>query len=356
MAALSRLQRLFALSELVELAELMGHQRPNKRRIVRHRLDPLQHHSNEEFLARYKLSKESFNALLEEITPHLPSSRDRRGLRISPSLQLLVTLRYLATGSFQLTVADTSEMSQASASRCIRRVVRAIAEVSAGHIRFPTPAEEGAVTQAFSAIAGMPECIGCIGGTLIPIKGPGGDDAELYRCRQGFFAINMTAVCDASLLVTNLVVNWPGSAHDSKIFNESRLRQTLEPGHYRGFLLGHCGYPCHPYLLTPYADPKAPHEEKFNQAHARTHSCVERMFGILKRRFSILTTPLRTKRASRSDIIVATVVLHNIAVRNGLPLEEGPEGRVEENVPVPDQENAAEGHIRRAEIAARFIS
>ena len=274
-----------------------------------------------------------------------------------PGLQLLAALRYLATGNFQLTVADTADMSQASASRCIRRVVRAITEVSARHIRFPTPAEEDAIMQAFSTIAGMPGCIGCIDGTLIPIRGPGGHDAELYRGRKGYFAYNVMAVCDASLLVTNLVVNWPGSAHDSRIFNESQLCQTLQTGHYRGFLLGDGGYPCRSYLLTPYANPRAPHEEKFNQAHIRTRNCVERMFGILKRRFSILATPLRTKLALRSDVIVATVVLHNIAVRNKLPLEEGLEVTAVENVPeLNHQENAASGNTKRAEIAARFFS
>ncbi len=248
-------------------------------------------------------------------------------------------------------------MSQASASRSIRQVVHAIAQVSARHISFPTPAEEGTIMQAFSTIAGMPGCIGCIDGTLIPIRGPGGDDAELYRGRKGFFAYNVMAVCDASLLVTNLVVNWPGSAHDARIFNESRLCETLQSGHYRGFLLGDGGYPCRSYLLTPYANPRAPHEEKFNQAHIKTRNCVERMFGILKRRFNILATPLRTKLASRSDIIVATVILHNIAVRNGLPLEEGADVRVVDNIPPPEhQENVGAGHTRRAEIAVRFFS
>ncbi|KAG0714598.1 putative nuclease HARBI1 [Chionoecetes opilio] len=65
------------------------------------------------------------------------------GLRISPSLQLLVSLRYLATGNFQLTPADTADMSQASVSRCIKKVVHAIAEVAPRYIRLPTPAEEG---------------------------------------------------------------------------------------------------------------------------------------------------------------------------------------------------------------------
>lgn len=45
-----------------------------------------------------------------------------------------------------------------------------------------------------------------------------------------------------------------------------------------------------------------------------TRNCVERVFGILKR-FGVLATTIRTKLASRSDIVGATVVLNNIAVK-----------------------------------------
>ncbi|KAG0718518.1 putative nuclease HARBI1 [Chionoecetes opilio] len=132
------------------------------------------------------------------------------GLRISPRMQLLATLRYNATGDMQLTIADTADMSKASVCRCVQRVTRAIARIAPRHIKCPTPTEEIAQMQAFSRIAGMPGCIGCIDGTLIPIKSPGGDAAELYRCRKDFFAFNIMAVCTSSLLFSSLVVNWPG--------------------------------------------------------------------------------------------------------------------------------------------------
>ncbi|KAK3884274.1 hypothetical protein Pcinc_011439 [Petrolisthes cinctipes] len=56
--------------------------------------------------------------------------------------------------------------------------------------------------------------------------------------------LKVLGVCDASLKFTNIAVNWPGSAHDSSIFNESRLCEALEEGRYRGFLLGDSGYAC----------------------------------------------------------------------------------------------------------------
>lgn len=151
-------------------------------------------------------------------------------------------------------------MLQVSASCSIRRVVHAIIEVSAEHNMFPMPAEEDTIMQAFSCtIAGMPGCIGCGDRALIPNTGSSGNDAELYQFCKGFIAYCMMAVCGASLLVTNLVVIWSGSAHNSRIFNESHFHHTLQSGHYLVMVAICCSY-----LLNPYAHLRASHEEIFN--------------------------------------------------------------------------------------------
>ncbi|WAR22505.1 hypothetical protein MAR_016479 [Mya arenaria] len=57
---------------------------------------------------------------------------------------------------------------------------------------------------------------------------PGGDNAELYRNRNGYFSINVQAVCDANLKFTNIIARWPGSVHDIRIFNSRRLCGLFE--------------------------------------------------------------------------------------------------------------------------------
>lgn len=47
-----------------------------------------------------------------------------------------------------------------------------------------------------SRISGV---VGLIDFTHIPIISPGGDNAELFRNRKGFFPINMQAICDHEL-------------------------------------------------------------------------------------------------------------------------------------------------------------
>ena len=210
-------------------------------------------------------------------------------------------------------------MSQPSVSKIVKNVSAAIASLAPEIIKFPNPATEGQVMQQFSAIAGMPGVIGCVDGTHIPIKSPGGPNSEIYRCRKGYFSINVMGVCDASLKFTNIAVNWPGSAHDSRIFNESRLCEALEEGRYHGFLLGDSGYACRSYLLTPFLTPQTEKEIHYNAAHIKTRNVIERAFGVLKRRFSILSVPVRTMLSNTKNIIVVHVILHNIAVINTLP-------------------------------------
>lgn len=123
----------------------------------------------------------------------------------------------------------------------------------------------------------------------------------------------MQAVCSQDLKFTNIVARWPGSVHDSRIFQNSRLCARLENNEYDGILLGDSGYALKSYLLTPLPNPQTPPEKRHHYSHCRTRNTVERLFGIWKRRFPCLTATLRMKIPTVLCAIVATAVLHNIA-------------------------------------------
>ena len=70
-------------------------------------------------------------------------------------------------------------------------------------------------------------------------------------------------------MFTNIVARWPGSTHDSFVFSSSLIGQRFESQPCTledGLLLGDSGYPCKPYLMTPYLNPTSVNEEAFNQA------------------------------------------------------------------------------------------
>ncbi len=56
----------------------------------------------------------------------------------------------------------------------------------------------------------------------------------MYRNRKGYFSINVQAITDANLMFTNIIARWPGSVHDSRIFQSSRICGEMENGHVQG--------------------------------------------------------------------------------------------------------------------------
>lgn len=142
----------------------------------------------------------------------------------------------------------------------------------------------------------------------------GGDEAERFRNRKNYFSINVQTVADSKLKIQNIVCRWPGSAHDQLIFNNSRLRVLMETVYQGYFLLGDSGYGVENFLLTPLNNPVTRGENLYNESQIRTRNVIERSYGVWKRRFPCLTKGLAVKLERTLIIIVATAVLHNVAI------------------------------------------
>lgn len=97
-----------------------------------------------------------------------------RNCSLSPLLQLLLTLRFYATGSFLLVAGDIIHVSKATSCRVVKRVTRALASLSPRFINMPQTAEEiESAKIKFYMIASLPKCIGAIDCTHIKILSPG---------------------------------------------------------------------------------------------------------------------------------------------------------------------------------------
>lgn len=236
-------------------------------------------------------------------------------------------------------------IDKSTASRIIEKVLRNVALLSPQFIKMPeTDAEINKVQEEFYSISRFPRCIGALDCTHIKIQSPGGNNAEIFRNRKGFFSFNVQAVCKPNLIIQDVVCRWPGSVHDSTIFNNSRLRARMDNGAFgNAVLVGDSGYAVKSYLITPLTNPQSPSEQLFNESQIRTRNPIERCFGVLKRRFPVLALGIRLDINKVEAIVIACCVLHNIAcIRNEpeLPVDEDIAAAIQEanniNLVVPD--------------------
>ena len=70
-----------------------------------------------------------------------------------------------------------------------------------------------------------------------------------------------------------------------------------------------------PFCFTPYAVPVQAWATRYNRSLVRTRTLIEQSIGILKRRFHGLHVELRVDPTKCATIVVAAVVLHNIAMQ-----------------------------------------
>ncbi|KAK0141095.1 putative nuclease HARBI1 [Merluccius polli] len=173
----------------------------------------------------------------------------------------------------------------------------------------------------------IPQVVGAVDGTLVPILTPR-VDAHVFICRKGYAAVNCQVVCDHQGIILDVVARWPGSTHDSFVFRESSVGRLAATSRGEWRLLGDSGYPLRPYLLTPVANPRDVHDEEFNEAHRVARCVVERTIGRLKLRFRCLHKSgggLQFSPEKSCAVICVTAMLHNIAAKAGVALAGEPE-------------------------------
>ncbi len=113
----------------------------------------------------------------------------------------------------------------------------------------------------------------------------------------------------------DIVARYPGSSHDSFIFQNSRIKQRFESGEFNdGVLLGDGGYGLRTYLLTPLRNTVTRSQALYNESHIKTRNTVERQYGVLKRRFPCLSLGMRLNIETQLSVIVACAVIHNFCI------------------------------------------
>ena len=291
-----------------------------RERVFRDRTNPLEIYDDQQLIERYRFNRQSILRLTDVLMESLESSTFRN-FALTPVLKVLVALRYFASGSFQGVIGDTFGIAQPTVSRAIYCVSYALVQKSSQYIKFPVEPRLSEIKRKFYTVAHFPNVIGLIDGTHVKLIAPSLHE-EQYVNRKGYHSINVQVIVDSDDKFINIVAKWPGSSHDSRVFRESGVYRNLENGTIDGYLLGDSGYPCKPFLLTPYLRTQTRQEMRFNRAHKVTRCAVERTIGQWKRRFHCLHSEIRLSPSRTCRTIVACGVLHNFAKDNNVPMDE----------------------------------
>ena len=151
--------------------------------------------TDSELRSRYRFGRECIEFLVALLRDDLqrPMSRNHT---LSTTVQVLVALRFFASGSFLQVIGDTLGLSKSTVSRTVNNVSYALAQKQVHFIKWPsTEAEIVQTKRGFYDKGGFPGVIGCVDGKHIKIQGPTENEND-YVNRNGFHSINVQAICN----------------------------------------------------------------------------------------------------------------------------------------------------------------
>ena len=122
----------------------------------------------------------------------------------------------------------------------------------------------------------------------------------------------------------DVVVKWPGSVHDARMFTNSKVNQFLKDGTIPPcrsrildkdvpvFIIGDPAYPLMPYVMKEYAGGGTTQQEQyFGFRLCSARNVIECAFGRLKARFRCLKRAMDINLDELPYVIYACFVLHN---------------------------------------------
>lgn len=155
-----------------------------------------------EWITHFRMSKRTFLLICQSLAGHLQPDFNPLSTRepISPEKQIAITLMYLASCCEYRIVGELFGVGKTSVWRCVHRVVDAINEILLPEwIRMPGENECREISTAFEEKSKIPQLIGCIDGTHIPMTPPS-DGYRDYVNRKGWTSIVLQAVVDNNKL------------------------------------------------------------------------------------------------------------------------------------------------------------
>lgn len=274
------------------------------------------------------MSPEHFEDLLTLVGPLIAKKPCRSRSSISEAEQLMVTLRYLATGDSQQSQSFSFRIGRSTISNVLRETCKGIWLALKGqYLKTPSTTSDWLrIATEFEEEWNFPNCIGAIDGKHIMMDCPKNGGSAYYNYK-GFHSIVLLAICDAKYSFTFADIGGFGSTNDASVLSNTLFGQTFEqhptelhlpsPSHHGDknlpyVVVGDDIFPLKPWLMKPYPGRNLDECQRvYNYRLSRARRTIENAFGILAAKWRIFRRAIRANVDLVEKAVQATVCLHN---------------------------------------------
>ncbi|XP_051556508.1 uncharacterized protein LOC127442481 [Myxocyprinus asiaticus] len=288
--------------------------------------------TDHQWIENFRMSKETFQYICRRVQPAMEKMDTRYRLSVPLQKRVAVALWKLATNAEYRTVAHLFGVGIATACDCVRDFCSSVLEILMPEvIQVPTAEKLNEMTLYFEQRWGLPQCVGSIGSSHIPILAPLEFHTE-YINRKGWCSILLQTVVDGNGLFWNVFAGLPGSLPSARVLRLSPLWKLAERGmlfpqqqrciggqgvdHY---ILGDADYPLRSWLMTPFTDDGRLTEGQhvYNYTTSKARVVVENAFDRLKGRWRCLLERNDCSLERVKSMVLTSCVLHNLCESNG---------------------------------------
>ncbi|KAL1250552.1 hypothetical protein QQF64_018348 [Cirrhinus molitorella] len=175
--------------------------------------------TNTQWLENFRMSEETFIHLCNKLRPVMERRDTNFHVCVPLKKRVAIVLWKLATSAEYRSVGHIFGVSITTVCRCVWDLCAAAETLLVPEqIRYPDQEKFKEMTTDIENRWGLPNCIGAIDGSHIPIIAP-----EEYHCdyfnRKGWHSIILQGVVDGKGLFWNVFTGLPGSLHDARFWD-----------------------------------------------------------------------------------------------------------------------------------------
>lgn len=285
---------------------------------------------DEQWMAHFRMSRGTFQYLLDLLTPALTRQKTNFRKPIAPNRRLAIVLWWYATPGEYRTISCLFGVGISTVCTLVHEVTQAL--LDALYHRFISLPQGQRLDDTIAGFLrrGYPQCAGAIDGTHIPIIAPTDNPAD-YHNRKGWHSIILQAVVDHNYCFTDVFIGWPGRSHDARVLANSELYKIAEnakggwlfprekstsiagveiPVH----IIGDAAYPLRRWLMKGYTQHHqlSPQQIRFTHTLSSARMVVENAFGRLKGRWRCLLKRNDIDIKLVPHVVAACCILHNV--------------------------------------------